>query len=156
MREFKATPRNVAILLIDRPEIDIRAHEKAVREALALLESQSYLQRNGDLFEFLTDTEKDIEIEIKNTEIDESQVTDLLSKVLFADVLRDPKDPLSRATDRITPTPESSMTSLSAERPTSPSTSSRRSIRIIPTPAFSRRRTSARRNCSPCCPPIPA
>ena len=91
VREFKATPRNVAILLIDRPDIDIRAHEKAVREALGLLESQSYLQRNGDLFEFLTDTEKDIEVEVKNTEIDESQVADLLCKVLFADVLRDPK-----------------------------------------------------------------
>lgn len=91
VREFKATPRNVAILLIDRPDIDIRAHEKAVREALAQLESQSYLQRNADLFEFLTDTEKDIEVEIKSTEIDESQVADLLSKVLFSDVLRDPK-----------------------------------------------------------------
>jgi hypothetical protein len=91
VREFKATPRNVAILLIDRPDIDIRAHEKAVLEALAQLESQSYLQRNADLYEFLTDTEKDIEVEIKNTEIDESQVADLLSKVLFADVLRDPK-----------------------------------------------------------------
>jgi len=91
VREFKATPRNVAILLIDRPDIDIRAHEKAVLAALALLESQSYLQRSGDLYEFLTDTEKDIEVEIKNTEIDESQVADLLTKVLFADVLRDPK-----------------------------------------------------------------
>ncbi len=91
VREFKATPRNVAILLIDRPKIDIRAHEKAVLEALAHLESQSYLQRNGDLFEFLTDTEKDIEVEIKNTEVDESQVADLLTKVLFTDVLRDPK-----------------------------------------------------------------
>jgi len=91
VREFKATPRNVAILLIDRPDIDIRAHNKAVLDALALLESQSYLQRNADVFEFLTDTEKDIEVEIKNTEIDESQVADLLSKVLYADVLRDPK-----------------------------------------------------------------
>ena len=91
VREFKATARNVAILLIDRPEIDIRAHEKSVLEALTLLEGQSYLQRNGELFEFLTDAEKDIEVEIKHTEIDESQVSDLLSKVLFADVLRDPK-----------------------------------------------------------------
>jgi hypothetical protein len=91
VREFKATPRNVAILLIDRPDLDIRSHEKAVREALALLEGQSYLQRNGDLFEFLTDAEKDIEVEIKNTEIDESQLTELLSKVIFTDVLRDPK-----------------------------------------------------------------
>lgn len=91
VREFKATARNVAILLIDRHDIDIRAHEKAVREAMALLESQSYLQRNGDLFEFLTDTEKDVEVEIKNTEIDDSQVTELLGKIIFSDVLRDPK-----------------------------------------------------------------
>ena len=91
VREFKATPRNVAILLIDRPNIDIRSHEKTVQEALAYLESQSYLQRNGELFEFLTDTEKDIEVEIKNTDIDDSQVAELLTKVLFADVLRDPK-----------------------------------------------------------------
>ena len=91
VREFKATPRNVAILLIDQPDIDIRAHEKDVKEALALLESQSYLQRNGDVFEFLTDLEKDIEVEIKHTEIDDSLVTDFLGKVIFSDVLRDPK-----------------------------------------------------------------
>lgn len=91
VREFKATPRNVAILVIDRANVDIRAHEKAVLEALMQLEGQSYLQRTGDVYEFLTDTEKDIEVEIKNTEIDESQVMDLLGKVLFGDVLRDPK-----------------------------------------------------------------
>jgi hypothetical protein len=88
---FKATPRNVAILLIDRPNIDIAAHEKAVKTALDLLAGQSYLQRNGDLYEFLTDTEKDIEVEIKNTDVEDPQVVKLLSEVLFADVLRDPK-----------------------------------------------------------------
>ena len=88
---FKATPRNVAILLIDKPDVDIQQHEKDVREALNLLERQSYLQRNGDVYEFLTDTEKDIEVEIKNTEIDEPQLTKLLSDILFADILKDPK-----------------------------------------------------------------
>lgn len=91
VREFKATTRNVAILLIDRPDIDIRAHEKAVQDALSKLTSESYLQRNADEFEFLTDTEKDIEIEIKNTDLDESQVTKLLGDILFTDILRDPK-----------------------------------------------------------------
>jgi hypothetical protein len=90
-KAFKATPRNVAILLIDRPNLDIAAHEKAVKVALELLAGQSYLQRNGDLYEFLTDTEKDVEVEIKNTEVEDSQVVKLLSEVLFADVLRDPK-----------------------------------------------------------------
>jgi hypothetical protein len=91
VREFKPTPRNVAILLVDRPNVDIQAHEKAVREALSLLEQQSYLQRNGEFYEFLTDAEKDIEVEIKNTDIDESEQTKLLADVFFADILRDPK-----------------------------------------------------------------
>lgn len=91
VREFKSTPRNVAILLIDRPDIDILKHEKAVREALKFLESKSYLQRNGECYEFLTDTEKDIEVEIKNTEIDDSKLSKLLAEILFADILRDPK-----------------------------------------------------------------
>ena len=38
-------------------------------KALNLLENQSYVQRNGDIYEFLTDDEKDIEEEIKNTEL---------------------------------------------------------------------------------------
>lgn len=88
---FKATPRNVAILLIDRPDIDIAAHEKRVKDALEVLAGQSYLQRNGELYEFLTDTEKDIEVEIKNTEIEDSGVVKLLAEVIFADILRDPK-----------------------------------------------------------------
>ena len=91
VREFKATPRNVAILLIDRPDIDIAAHEKAVKQALALLAAQSYLQQNGEVFEFLTDAEKDVEVEIKGTEIDDSQVTKLLTEVLFDDVVKSPK-----------------------------------------------------------------
>lgn len=91
VRGFKTNLRNIAILLIDSPDIDIRAHEQAVRVALADLKNRSYLQLNNDIYEFLTDTEKDIENEIKNTEIDEAQIADLLSKTLFSDVLRDPK-----------------------------------------------------------------
>lgn len=91
VREFKATPRNVAILLIDRPDIDIAAHEKAVKQSLVLLAAQSYLQQSGEVFEFLTDAEKDVEVEIKGTELDDSQVTKLLSEVLFDDVVKSPK-----------------------------------------------------------------
>jgi hypothetical protein len=92
VREFKATPRNVAILLIDRANIDdITAHEKAVKQSLAILAAQSYLQQNGEIFEFLTDAEQDVEVEIKGTEIDDSQVTKLLSDILFDDVVKTPK-----------------------------------------------------------------
>jgi hypothetical protein len=89
--EFKSTPRNVAILLIDRANIDIAAHEKWVKEELNHLYSQHYLQKNGDAYEFLTNEEKDIEVEINNTQVDDSAVNKLLDGTFFSDILRDSK-----------------------------------------------------------------
>ena len=86
--QFKSTARNIAILLIQEPNFDIRAHEQAVKEALINLTSQSYLQRNGEVYEFLTDKEKDVEQEIKRVEVSDSVVVKTLHGVVFDDVLR--------------------------------------------------------------------
>ncbi|WP_411875227.1 BREX system P-loop protein BrxC [Vulcanococcus limneticus] len=86
--QFKSTARNIAILLINEPNFDIRAHEQAVKEALINLESQSYLQRSGEVYEFLTDKEKDVEQEIKRTEVGDSVVIKTLHGIVFDDVLR--------------------------------------------------------------------
>ncbi len=88
---FKSTARNIAILLIQEPNFDIRAHEQAVKEALINLESQSYLQRSGEVYEFLTDKEKDVEQEIKRVEVSDSVVVKTLHGVVFDDVLRSNK-----------------------------------------------------------------
>ena len=89
--QFKSTARNIAILLINEPNFDIRAHEQAVKDALINLESQSYLQRNGEAYEFLTDKEKDVEQEIKRTEVSDSEVIKALHRIVFDDVLRSNK-----------------------------------------------------------------
>jgi hypothetical protein len=89
--QFKGTARNIAILLIEAPNFDIRAHEQAVKEALINLESQSYLQRSGEIYEFLTDKEKDVEQEIKRVEVSDSVVVKTLHGVVFDDVLRSNK-----------------------------------------------------------------
>ena len=86
--QFKSTARNIAILLIQEPNFDIRAHEQAVKDALINLESQSYLQRSGEIYEFLTDKEKDVEQEIKRTEVADSVVIKTLHGIVFDDVLR--------------------------------------------------------------------
>ena len=88
---FKSTARNIAILLIQEPNFDIRAHEQAVKDALINLESQSYLQRSGEIYEFLTDKEKDVEQEIKRTEVGDSVVIKNLHGIVFDDVLRSVK-----------------------------------------------------------------
>jgi len=89
--QFKSTARNIAILLIQEPNFDIRAHEQAVKEALINLESQSYLQRSGEVYEFLTDKEKDVEQEIKRVDVPDSVVVKTLHGVVFDDVLRSNK-----------------------------------------------------------------
>jgi hypothetical protein len=88
---FKTTPRNISTLMIDNMHIDLKEHDKKVNEALSLLENQTYIQRNGDLYEFLTDDEKDIEQEIKATDIDDGQVTNLLKEIVFDTIIGENK-----------------------------------------------------------------
>ncbi len=86
---FKATKRNIAVLLIDTLNVDLNAHNKAAEEALNLLEAQTYIQRNGELYEYLTDDEKDIEAQIKNTSIDQGQITQVFNEILFDSIVQD-------------------------------------------------------------------
>ncbi|HAS39194.1 MAG TPA: BREX system P-loop protein BrxC [Microscillaceae bacterium] len=88
---FKATRRNVSVLLIDDININIKQHNKRIETALNTLENQSYVQRNGEVYEFLTDDEKDIEQEIKSTDIEEQAVTQLMKQLFFDDLIRDTK-----------------------------------------------------------------
>ena len=86
---FKTNVRNISVLMLDSPNVDLQTHEKAIKEALNVLESQTYIQRNGDFYEFLTDDEKDIEQEIKSTEIDSQLVTEFLSSIIYDDIIGD-------------------------------------------------------------------
>ncbi len=65
--EFKTTVDNITVLMIERFDEDIISLKKKVEQALNVLEQQTYIRRNGQLYEFLTDEEKDIEQEIKIT-----------------------------------------------------------------------------------------
>ena len=85
---FKATPRNLTVLVYDRFGLDLNALGKQVQEALNLLEAQSYVQRNGNLYEYLTNEEQEIEKEIKAVDIDSSEVSSKLFRYLSSDILK--------------------------------------------------------------------
>ena len=91
VKEFKPTLRNLCVLMLDGFNQDLPALRKQVEEALSLLEQQTYVQRNGELYEYLTDEEKDIEQEIKNTEVESSDVADELEKIVFDHVIKQRK-----------------------------------------------------------------
>jgi len=85
---FKATPRNITVLVYDRFGLDLKALADLVQEALNLLETQSYVQRNGNVYEYLTNEEQEIEKEIKGVEIDSSELSSKLFKYLSSDILK--------------------------------------------------------------------
>lgn len=91
VKGFNSTPRNLRVLLQDSFDQDIAKLRKDIEEVLNLLEQQTYIQRNGDVYEYLTNEEKDIEVEIKNTDIDSSETAQTLGDILFTEIIRDPK-----------------------------------------------------------------
>ena len=92
VKGFQASVGNIAILLLPKFDVDLAVFHKQVQEALNLLESQTYIQRSaGDLYEYLTNQEKDVENEIKSTDIDPTAPGELLSGYLFDEILRDSK-----------------------------------------------------------------
>ncbi len=91
VKEFKATPRNLCVLMLDGFHQDLPQLRRQVEEALNLLEQQTYIQRSGDLYEYLTDEEKDVEQEIKNTEVETMDVAAELEKIIFDHVLKNRK-----------------------------------------------------------------
>ncbi len=91
VKEFKATKKNIAILMVDSFDIDSIELEKKVQESLNILEDQSYIQQIAGVYEFLTNEEKDIQEEIKSTEIDSGLVRKSLGEMIFDDIIHDTK-----------------------------------------------------------------
>lgn len=89
VKEFKATPRNLTVLLLPGFDADVVALRERIETALNLLEQQAYVQRNGDVYEYLTNEEKDVEMEIKNVEISTDKLLDYLAQLVFDQTLRD-------------------------------------------------------------------
>ncbi|MFC2077833.1 BREX system P-loop protein BrxC [Candidatus Bipolaricaulota bacterium] len=83
IKSFRPTIRNLCVLMMDSFDCDLPALRSAVTDAVNLLEQQTYIQRNGELYEFLTNEEKDIEEEIKNTDVDAASILKELADAIF-------------------------------------------------------------------------
>ena len=88
IKEFKTTKRNLSVLMLDEFNKNMDQLNTELTEALNLLEQLTYIQRNGEVFEFLTDEEKDVEEEIKNTDIESSAVDEHLYKIVFDTIIK--------------------------------------------------------------------
>ncbi|TBY53324.1 BREX system P-loop protein BrxC [Rhizobium leguminosarum bv. viciae] len=88
VKGFRATVRNISILLLSEFDVDQGEQRRRIEEALARLERETYIQRNGDVYEFLTNEEKDVEAEIKALDVDPAESTKALEDLAFDTILR--------------------------------------------------------------------
>lgn len=91
VKEFKPTTANLSILMLESFDQDLSALRRKIEEALNVLESNTLIQRNGDVYEFLTNEEKDVEAEIKSLEVDEKEISDELDELFYSRILKHSK-----------------------------------------------------------------
>ncbi|HUZ95331.1 MAG TPA: BREX system P-loop protein BrxC, partial [Edaphobacter sp.] len=85
---IKATVDNLATLCVDRVDADKLALKRQIQESLARLERQNLVGRNGDLWFFLTNEERDVSQEIKSVDVSSAEISRLVSELIFDEVLR--------------------------------------------------------------------
>ena len=89
VKEFTPNIDNITTLLVGTIiDIDISDLKKKVSSALNTLINQTYIQKVGEQYEFLTDAEKDIEQEIKSTDVENSEVVKELVKWIYDDIIK--------------------------------------------------------------------
>ena len=84
--DIKANLDNIVILMADDIRLDKITMREQVRDSLNRLLSQNYIGRTGDTYNFLTDEEQDIQREIKNTTVPNSDIIRSISQMIFADI----------------------------------------------------------------------
>jgi hypothetical protein len=91
VRDFKATTDHIKVLMLPDLETGQTGLGKEIEEALNLLEHQTYVERNGLEYQYLTDEEKDIEEEIKATTIETSEIRRFIEDIVFHRILKGTK-----------------------------------------------------------------
>jgi hypothetical protein len=78
---------NLATLCVDQIDADKLALKRRIQESLARLEQQRLVSRNGDLWFFLTNEERDVAREIGHVAVSSNEKWRLLSELIFDDIL---------------------------------------------------------------------
>ncbi len=89
VEEVPANIDNLITFFVDEVDADKRALRSAIEESLLRLERDTLISRNGDLYFFLTNEERDINKEIKDQDYSQTDLHRLLGEVIFEDVLKD-------------------------------------------------------------------
>jgi hypothetical protein len=84
---IEGTLANIRVLLYNAFNTPMQQFDRQVAQALLILEQQAYIQRDGDVYAYLTDEEKDIEEQIRQIVIDQYDIAKEVEKFVFSRVL---------------------------------------------------------------------
>lgn len=91
VKEITANIDNIVSLMVDNIDTDRIALKKKVEEALKILMRQTLIQKNGDIYVFLTDEEQEINREIESQAVEMAEVIAKVSELIFEDIFVDKK-----------------------------------------------------------------
>lgn len=91
VKEVKANIDNITSLMISSVDEDRVVLRKQVEDALKILERQTLVQKNGEIYVFLTDEEQEINRQIEIQEVEMSEVIHKVSELIFEDIFSDKK-----------------------------------------------------------------
>jgi hypothetical protein len=84
---IKPSIDNLATLCVDRIDADKLALKRQIEASLMRLERQNLVSRNGDLWFFLTNEERDVSQEIKSVDVSSGEISRLVSELIFEELL---------------------------------------------------------------------
>lgn len=85
---IKPNVENLVTLCIDQVDADRINLKRKIEASLQRLEKETLINRNGDLYFFLTNEEREVSREIKNVEISSAAETELMGDIIFDDILK--------------------------------------------------------------------
>ena len=84
---IKPNVDNLATLCVDQIDADKLALKRKIQESLTRLEQQRLVSRNGDLWFFLTNEERDVAREIGHVDVSSVEKSRLLGELLYEEIL---------------------------------------------------------------------
>lgn len=91
VKEIKANLENLTSLMVDHVDNDRMALTQKVEEALKRLVRQTLVQKNGEIYVFLTDEEQEINRAIEEQPVDPGEVTNKVAELIFDGLFEEKK-----------------------------------------------------------------
>jgi hypothetical protein len=83
----KGTVDNLATLCLNQIDADKLALKRAISDSLERLERQNLVNRNGELWFFLTNEERSVTQEIKSVDVSSAELSRLVAELVFDEIL---------------------------------------------------------------------